>query len=184
MQNSGTKLVIALVTLAFLLGLVSWCFRYEAAHRASQFWGPEASPLIAESDGLEVIAHDTEGNETRTDLSRARGQAHLRHAFLSDHNFVWDEPVDAKAIRWKWHLRFYHEDGHHGEGHEGEQEGRVLLSDDLKAIGKQQAAGTIVGFSCEPMTGSLVAYFEAVGLVAKPQAAEGASIGVTSTAAE
>ena len=175
MQNSGTKLVVALVTLAFLLGLVSWWYRYEAAHRSSQFWGPEASQLIAESDGLEAIARDTEGNETRTDLSRARGQAHLRHAFLSDHNFVWAEPVDPKAIEWRWQLRF----------HEGAGEAFVLLSDDLKSIGKQESASdAIVGFSCEPMTGSLVAYFEAVGLVAKPRAAEGASIGVAGTGAE
>ncbi len=162
MQNSGTKLVIALVSLAFLLGITSWWYRYEAAHRASQFWGAEASRLIAESESLEAITQDSDGNEIRTDLSKARGQAHLRHAFMSDRNFVWDKPVDAKAIEWKWQLRFY----------EGDGQAKVMLSEDLKVIGKcGPASDSTVGFSCEPMTASLVAYFEAVGLRAKPQAA-------------
>jgi len=183
MQNSGTKLVLALVSLAFLLGVTSWWYRYEAAHRASQFWGAEASQLIAESESLEALTlHSDSGKGLAgqmsagqmsagkaTDLSHARGQAHLRHAFLSDRNYVWDEPLDAASIEWRWCLRFS----------EGDGQALVMLSEDLKSIGKQgPTPDSIVGFSCEPMTASLVPYFEAVGLRAKPQATD------ASTAAE
>lgn len=172
MQQSGTKLVIAIVGMAFLLGVISWWFRYEAAHRASQFWGPEASELIAESENLEIIdlgpdlgqgfaAQLTAG--VPTDFSRARGQAHLRHALMSDRNYVWDEPLDAAATQWRWGLRF----------HEGEREVLVLLSEDLEAVGKPDSSLEVFGaFSCEPMTASLKQYFSALGLLAKPRAAD------------
>jgi len=161
MQNSGTKLVVALASLAFLLGATSWWYRYEAAHRASQFWGPEASRLIAEAEGFEVITWMPEENELRKDLSSARGQAHLRHALMSDRNYVWNKSVDATGIEWRWTLRF----------HEGERQVLVKLSEDLEAIGKLDLiAGTVTALSCEPMTASLEQYFGALGVLAKPQA--------------
>ena len=161
MQNSGKILVLALVGLALLLGVTSWWYRYEAAHRASQFWGPVASRLIAQGKGFETITQDAAGNETRTDLGSARGQAHLRHAFMSDRNFHWDKPVDAGAIEWRWTLRFYEADVD-----EGGREGLVLLSEDLKTIGKRDpVTKEVKAFPCEPMSDSLTAYFEAVGLL-------------------
>jgi len=158
MQNSGTQLVLALLGMALLLGVTSWWYRYETARQASQFWGPEASRLIAESEGLEAVEQVSRDQQIRTDLSKARGQAHLRHAFMSDRNIVWDKPLEDKVIHWQWQLRF----------HEAGREAWVLLSDDLKAIGKRAApAGAVLSFSCEPMTTSLAAYFQAVGLLDK-----------------
>ncbi len=166
MQNSGKILVLALVGIALLLGVTSWWYRYEAAHRASQFWGPVASRLIAQGEGFEAITQDAAGNETRTDLGSARGQAHLRHAFMSDSNFAWDKPVDAAAIEWRWTLRFYK--GNADEGNTGDEQAKVLLSADLKTIGKRDpATKEVKAFPCEPMTDSLTAYFEAVGLLEK-----------------
>ena len=173
MQNSGTKLVLALVGMALVLGVTSWWYRYEAAHRASQFWGPEASRLIAESEGFEVqewgpVEHNNgqilEAGVIgeKTDLSKARGQAHLRHAFLSDRNFLWSKPLDTAATNWKWHLRF----------HEGGRETWVMLSEDLESIGKSESGQVAeAAYSCEPMTKSLQQYFEALGLIEKPQSA-------------
>lgn len=161
MQNSGTKLVLALVAMAVLLGVVSWWYRYEAAHRASQFWGPEASRLIAESRGFEVLVESSDGKRETVDLSNARGQAHLRHALLSDRNYAWETPLTDSAIPWHWRLRF----------HEGEQEASVLLSENFHQIGKINAAsGAVTSHSCEPMTVSLRQYFEALGLVDKSPA--------------
>lgn len=154
MENNGTKIVFAMVGLAVLLGLFSWWYRYEAAHRASQFWGPTASRLIAESAGFEATAYPAAGAEV-TDLSHVRGQAHLRHALLSDGNYLWDQPVTADEVDWRWRLRFY----------EAGREARVLLASDLKTIGKQTGESQIEAYSCAPMTGSLRQYFEALGLL-------------------
>lgn len=166
MQNSGTKLVLALVGVALALGVTSWWYRYEAAHRVSQFWGPEASRLIAESEGFEVVRQGSGKAEIHKDLSHARGQAHLRHALMSDRNYVWDEPLEPSGIGWGWTLRFY----------EGEREALVKLSEDLQAIGKvDSTSDSVKALSCEPMTASLEQYFEALGLLGKPPSV-GASV--------
>lgn len=168
MQNSGTKLVLALTGLALLLGVVSWWYRYETARRASQFWGPQASRLIAESEGFEAIRIGSDGPiETQvTDLSEARGQAHLRHAFLSDSNYVWETQLNHAEIKWYWSLRFY----------EGKQQTDLLLSENLDVIGKSASESQPgVALSCEPMAASLKPYFDALGLLAKPADASTAS---------
>lgn len=173
MQDSGKKLVMVLVSGALLLGSVSWWYRYEAAHRASQFWGATASRLIAESEGLEGMTFEPMGSEAlssldwgslgeASDLSKVRGQAHLRHALLSDRNYVWDQPIDGEAQKWGWCFRFY----------EGQREVYVVLSEDLRMIGKYEpASSSVAGFSCEPMTASLQQYLNALELTAKPPAA-------------
>lgn len=159
---------MALVGLALLLGVVSWWYRYEAAHRASQFWGATASRLIAESEGFEArwtdSAEDSQESPTEKilDLSKARGQAHLRHALLSDRNYVWGKPLDGETTDWRWTIRFF----------EGIAEAEVLFSRDLGVIGKRNSAtNTIQAYSCQPMTESLEPYFQALGLMAKPAAA-------------
>jgi hypothetical protein len=178
MQNSGTKLVFGLLAVALALGIISWWYRYEAAHRASQFWGPEAARLIGESTGFEVFrtqptpaqpvavpsqrAAGMDRGTQAVDLSKARGQAHLRHALLSDRNYRWDQPVDAEAVDWQWTLRFY----------EGERQAIVKLTRDLRAVGKTNLAEeTITAYGCEPMTSSIKQYFDALGLLTDPVAA-------------
>lgn len=173
MQNSGTKIVLLLVCGALLLGSVSWWYRYAAAHRASQFWGAEASRLIAESEGLEAMVFEPIGSEALatlgwaslgepSDLSKARGQAHLRHALLSDGNYLWDKAIDPGSQQWRWCFRF----------HENKRDAYVVISDDLKAIGKfEPTTKSVQGFLCEPMTDSLESYFSALKLTAKPPAA-------------
>jgi len=168
MQHSGTKLVITLIGLALLLGGISWWYRYEAAHRSTRFWGAEASWLIAESEGFEVISFEPGrsenlstlgGIDTRansTNLSKARGQAHLRHALMSDRNYVWGKTVDTAVTRWRWSLRFY----------EPNRQIHVVLSNDLSVIGKYELAdNSVTAYSCEPMTASLAEYFRALGLL-------------------
>jgi len=180
MQQSGTKLVLSLVSLAFLFGVLSWWYRYEAAHQASQFWGPGASRLITESKNLEAIDLEPDSGNALgdqllagawTDLSQARGQAHLRHAFLSDRNFSWDKPLDASTTSWRWCLHFY----------EGKLDAYVLLSEDLEVIGKftpeadSVTASPRESLSCEPMAASLKQYFGALGLLAKTQSSASTS---------
>ena len=175
MQHSGTKLVIALTSLALVLGATSWWYRYEAAHRATQFWGAVSARLIAESENLEALTFDPATADVvaalrprpmgkSIDLSHARGQAHLRHALMSDRNYIWGELRDTAEIEWRWCLRF----------HESELQAYVVLSDDLTVIGKYEpstdtrTAHTLTALSCQPMTSSLAEYFRALGLLARP----------------
>ncbi|MEM8947116.1 MAG: hypothetical protein AAGD11_18225 [Planctomycetota bacterium] len=161
MNQSGTKLVLVLIFAAVVLGGVSWWYRYEAAHRASQFWGSEASRLIAESEGFDAIVFQPCTEEELAGLGLdsigrtialhdARGQAHLRHAFLSDRNYLWDDPHDPESTRWRLCLRFS----------EGGSATHILLSDGFDSIAKYDPESrTVTGFSCVPMTLSLTQYF-------------------------
>lgn len=156
---------------ALLLGIGSWWYRYEAAHRASQFWGPVASRLIAQGEGFEALTLQPESDKSLaaqvsaalkqpTNLDHARGQAHLRHALMSDSNYLWDQPLESSEVKWQWVLRFYEDD----------RQVLALLSDDLKAIGKLDAAGErVAAFSCEPMAGSVETYFVEIGLIEKSE---------------
>jgi len=172
MQNSGTKLVVALVGLALVLGGISWWYRYATVRRATHFWGPEASRLIAESDGFAVQEASPSGDVKTTDWSSARGQAHLRHALLSDRNYRWDQPRDEAEVEWHWRLMFYDVDGMKGNGGVGGPHGvGVELARDFTAIGRRDPqTNVITAYSCAPMTESLQQYFEAQGLLAKTQA--------------
>ena len=185
MGQSGTKLVVFLVGLAVTAGVVSWWYRFEAAHQATMFWGAEASKLIAlpaevEVAELALIKEETTAGEAEAaevgeedstrqlelgrryklvktkPLTNARGMVHLRHVLMSDGSYEWDSPVDPAQIDWKWCLRFF----------EANREALVVLSDDLAAIGRvvEEGESQVEAYSCRPLTESLDVYFADLGL--------------------
>ena len=175
MARSGTKLVVVLTCLAIVAGITSWWYRYDAAHRATQFWGAAASTLIAHSDRVQVVELDAEAREVpcatdlsadvenSNDLSSARGISHLRHALLSDGNYLWDQSIDGTMIRWRWRVRFASAD----------QFADLLFADDLSAIGRcESGEGRIAAVSCSPMTDSLRRYWQATQVLDASKSAE------------
>jgi len=172
MSQSGTKLVVALGGLALVLGVISWWYRFEAAHRATQYWGPQAAELIVEPGQVEAIAlqpaikdqpkeddflPELNGEYTiasRHDLTDARGTVHLRHALTSDRNYIWDNSALARSP-WRWALRF----------HDGGRQLVVLFTADLATLGHLPPnSETIEAISCVPMSETLQQYFAALGL--------------------
>lgn len=173
MGQSGTKLVVGLCGLALALGVIAWWYRFETAHRATQFWGSTAAELITESShvlGLKLklasgpVDRDPNGGavalssreyETpiRKDLTDARGMVHLRHALLSDSNYLWSEHPLAPD-KWRWMLKFS----------QGDRYVRVLLNEDFVILGKMVNSSSIETVSCQPMAESLREYFRALGL--------------------
>jgi hypothetical protein len=172
MNPSGTKLVVALATLALALGAGSWWYRYQSAHRATQFWGPASAELIVEPGQVEALTLQpaTEGEPRQAglppqlggeyavaallDLTNARGTVHLRHALTSDSNYVWS-PSAITPAKWRWALRF----------HNAEHQLLVLFTADLATIGKSTTDSPAVeAISCEPMAETLRQYFAALGL--------------------
>jgi hypothetical protein len=152
------------------LGAGSWWYRYQSAHRATQFWGPASAELIVEPGQVEALTlqHAAQpqsgqglpqlGNEyavtARQDLTKARGTVHLRHALASDSNYVWDQPA-ATPAKWRWALRF----------HDADRELLVLFTSDLATLGKATAdSPSVEAISCEPMAETLRQYFAALGL--------------------
>jgi hypothetical protein len=172
MGQSGSKLVIAIGGLALALGAVSWWYRFETAHRATQFWGPEAAGLIEERSevlGLKIelfpegdkvtadaeieLEHRNKAIMLQKDLTDARGMVHLRHALLTDSNYLWIKRPDAPP-RWRWALKFQQHDRYMF----------VLLSEDFATLGKSVDSLPIKIISCQPMAAMLKEYFAGLGL--------------------
>ncbi len=174
MDQSGTRLVVGLAGLALIAGVGSWWTRYEASHRATQFWGKEAGPLIAQPAGLEVLfLQQTKVNNGpqddllltlgqqqpyritgSKDLTDAPGLVHLRHALFSDSNYLWQEKPAAESVRWHWVLRF----------HRDNTQVRIALSDDFSMLGKVDSRGEVYIVSCRPMAATLRQYFQSIEL--------------------
>ena len=165
MQRSGKRLVLALGLVALVSGGLSWWYHYAASHRATEFWGSELASLIARPSQVEVVRVENldesalpqlfAGNRS-INLTHARGMVHLRHALMSDRNFLWDQQVTPQEIPWQWCLRFT----------SGSGQGMVLLSADLAFVAKyQDARSRIQAVSCQPMAESLHYYFRDLNLV-------------------
>lgn len=163
-MQSGTKLVLLLSSLALALGVVSWWNRYSSAHRATEFWGPENARLIVEPGEVEalLLAEDKESEvsnpasplagysvDSRADVSKAPGLAHLRFALTSDSNYTWGEQP-GRVGPWKWAFRFSGEAG----------SVLVFFTEDFETLGKlAEQSSSVEVVSCEPMAETLREYF-------------------------
>ncbi len=166
MQRSGNKLVVVLCLLALAAGAVGWSYRYKAAHRAAEFWGPTAARLLrgpsmvhlfdvqvdlsGSSDGAGLGAAAFSAGK---DVSQARGLNHLRNALSLDLSFHWEEAVPAMPVDWAVGLRFS----------QGDEEATVLFSRDFRVLGKVIQAGEAIKMvSCVPVSDSLTTYFKSL----------------------
>jgi hypothetical protein len=172
MCQSGTKLVIAIGGFALTLGAVSWWYRYETAHRVTQFWGPEAAELIEErsnvlglmleavpegdpttEDAGTIFDHRRYSTPLRVNLTNARGMVHLRHALMTDSSYLWiKQPVAPSS--WRCALKF----------HKNNRYVFVLLNEDFTTLGKSVDSLPVEIISCQPMAETLREYFGALGL--------------------
>ena len=166
-MQSGTKLVLGVASLAIALGCVAWWYRFDSAHRATEFWGPKAAQLIVESEQIEMLTlgdrleSEAEPSQnslagqsivSREDVSQVRGMVHLRHALTSDSNYVWNSAA-AESINWAWALRYA----------EADRETYILLDRDFETAGSYAGPGSPVKpISCQPMAETLEAYFSSV----------------------
>jgi hypothetical protein len=169
-MQSGSKLVLGIFGLALAAGIVSWWYRYEAAHRSTTFWGPHFAALIAKPSevtafGLEEVSPTDSSDESfpilnktynpidRKDVTKTAGMVHLRNAILSDSNYHWDR--EASTDDWRWCLEFI------GEG----RKATILFNDDFTILGRMnQRADQVRTVDCRPMAETLREYFESSGI--------------------
>jgi hypothetical protein len=110
---SGKHVIIAIVALALLAAAASWWVRYEATHRAAEFWGPTAARRIRDAPFVELYYINDDPNVLATirEISKAPGLTHLRHALLEDRSYVWPAQPAAGQPRWRWAIGFKEADG-------------------------------------------------------------------------
>ncbi len=167
-MQSGTKLVVGLAGVAIAAGIASWWYRYESAHRSTEFWGPVAAEVIARPERVNAFSVERESHqndsptastETLTigkqrllignlhDVTSARGMMHLGSLLLTDRNFNWQTAVEVP--RWRWGLRFEAPAG----------EATVVFDEDFEAIGLVDSRGTVRSLDCRPLALTLREYF-------------------------
>lgn len=174
LMQSGTKLVLGIFALALLAGVLSWWYRFEAAHRSTTFWGPHFAELVARpsdvtafglkaatddagDDVLRILAKTYERLDSK-DLTSAPGMVHLRNSILSDGNYRWDEPVPdflENGDDWRWCLQF--------SGNE--RVATILFTKDFAELGRMNQRGDNVRMvDCQPMAETLREYFTEIGV--------------------
>lgn len=123
---SGKWVILGILALAFVAASGSWWFRYNATHRAVEFWGPQAARLIRDAPRVDFFSLRNEeagspsitasiplksdrtlyGYDQRI-ISKAHGLAHLRNALLEDRSFNWPAEVPSSDPPWRWALIFW-----------------------------------------------------------------------------
>jgi hypothetical protein len=168
MQSSGKLVILGILAVAVASAAASWWFRYEATHRAADFWGPDAAVLIRDAPGVLLIelrqltALEANGPPSRSfavgqdtyvaalerDISQARGLLHLRNALLEDRSYAWDDPQLPwrDEIEWKWRLVFF--------GDRPPKE--IWFSSNARYAMRED--GAVI--SCSPIASGLVAFLQ------------------------
>jgi hypothetical protein len=90
MQQSGKLVIIGIVGVALAGAGAGWWFRYNATHRAAEFWGPQAVRLIRDAPQVTLQHHKSKPSEI--DISNAHGITHLRTALLENRSYDWPRP--------------------------------------------------------------------------------------------
>lgn len=162
---SGTKLVAGLGILALALGVGSWWYRFESAHRSTGFWGPTAAELIARPSQVSAMTLVSATEETARgeaellvvddkqfvqlnahEVTDVPGMVHLRNSLLTDSNYDWN--LEVKPPRWRYGLLL----------NNGDQNAHVLFSEDFTVIGLLEHQ-QLRAVGCQPMAETLREYF-------------------------
>ncbi len=95
-EKSGKLLIAGVLLVGLAAAAASWWFRYNATHKAVDFWGAEAVELIRDAPRVTLRSDrpsaDQEGGDeadVTRDISNARGLTHFRAALLEDRSYDW-----------------------------------------------------------------------------------------------
>jgi hypothetical protein len=144
---SGKLVIFSIVAVALVAAVASLWFRYNATHRAAEFWGPETATLIRDATIVKLyhVNDDPSLVSLVRDISKARGLTHLRIALLEDRNFIWPAQYTVTPPRWRWALAF---------SNPGQEEQFVLeLTDDFKQLVCSTDKNTVL--NSEPIAAGL-----------------------------
>jgi hypothetical protein len=104
---SGKLVIIGVLGVAVVGAGASWWFRYNATHRAAEFWGPQAVRLIR--DAPQVTLRRLRSKPSEIDISNAHGITHLRNALLENRSYDWprlENSLRSQVSMPRWALIF------------------------------------------------------------------------------
>lgn len=168
---SGKWVILGILAVALAAAGGSWIFRYNATHRAVEFWGPQAAQLIRDAPTVLLRRLPDETKPTPTpqlrdkstfydfmasapapiDISSAHGLVHFRNALLEDRSYRWPEAAVGPEDRWRWAMTFRSKD---------DRELTLIFSSDLHAVTKDcPSVETPRKLNCEPIARGLEEMF-------------------------
>ncbi len=168
---SGKWVIFGILALALAAAGGSWWFRYNATHRAVEFWGPQGAPLIRDAPTVLLRRLNDDINPTSTprlrdksalfdsmasspppiDISAAHGLVHFRNALLEDRSYHWPQAAVGPDDHWRWAMTFQSKD---------DRKLTLIFSSELHTVTKD--CPPIEGLrklSCEPIARGLEEMF-------------------------
>jgi hypothetical protein len=149
---SGKLIIVGIVAVALIAAVFSWVFRYNATHRAAEFWGPKGTRLIRDAPRVSLNKVYMSSVSKTRDISKAPGITHLRNALLEDRSFEWEGKRERVPIHdYQWMLTF--SDPTRGETLS------ILFSSDCHGAGMGRGGIKGRGVSTEPISKGLCEVF-------------------------
>jgi hypothetical protein len=159
--RSGQWVILGMFGCALAAALFGMWFRYQSTRRSLEFWGAPAAVLIARAPQIEVLQFDppleaagplpvdtlrTQAADSEV-VAASPGMANVRHAFIDDSSFDWDEPA-AESPAWAYALVFS----------DGDRQAAILYDPAAGVLGSAATGGRVL---LEPATRrGLAAYFK------------------------
>lgn len=168
---SGKWVILGILALALAAAGGSWVFRYNATHRAVEFWGPQGAQLIRDAPTVLLQRLDDDIKLTPTpqlrdkaalfdsmasapppmDISAAHGLVHFRNALLEDRSYRWPEAAVGPDDHWRWAMTFQSKD---------DRKLTLIFSSDLHNVTKDcPPVEGLRQLSCEPIARGLEEMF-------------------------
>jgi len=118
----GKLVIISIFGVAIAMSVYAWWHNIHTGNQVIEFFGIETATRLRHAESIELLTLDksaaSEDQEsldtsigsipvrTVTDITSARGLVHLRHMFIQDHTYRWDEGVPEIIPQWSFALRF------------------------------------------------------------------------------
>ena len=118
----GKLVIISIFGVAIAMSIYAWWHNIHTGNQVIEFFGVEDATRLRHADSIELLTIDTDAqgqvNErfntsagpssvrSKQNITNAPGMVHLRHMFIQDHTYRWDQGVTELPPNWAFALRF------------------------------------------------------------------------------
>ncbi len=118
----GKLVIISIFGVAIAMSIYAWWHNIHTGNQVIEFFGVENATRLRHADSIELFildkATDGQGKEqlstsagsssvrSKQNITNTPGMVHLRHMFIQDHTYRWDQGAPELPPRWAFALRF------------------------------------------------------------------------------
>ena len=119
-STQGKLVIVTIFGVAILMSVYAWWHNIHTGDQVIDFFGIETATRLRHADKIELLILDNSESEKSTrdstignlptksvrDISSSPGLIHMRHIFIQDHTYEWEEDIPAVVSDWAFALRF------------------------------------------------------------------------------